>query len=107
MPFDALSFADQQTMDDLEIIERIRYRIRSPQLWCKDDWITGNRVCLLGAVGRVTTLSPRELRIFENLVVSPKIVEIITRYLPKGFTEVMKFNDSPRTKHADVIAVLD
>jgi len=113
MPFDATDFVDQQTLNDLHLIQKARHRIRVPQLWCRDHLVSGNRLCMLGAIAYASGASLEEIRRVNDGAVMSKqvedhydhIISIIERYIP-GYV-LPDYNDDCLVAHTDILALFD
>ena len=76
------------------MIARARARISAPQKWVKGTLRSHGRMCLLGA------LEP-------EMWTAVGFVERAMRLEGHRFSSIPHFNDHPKTRHADVIKVLD
>lgn len=94
MPFDSVPTSSLQVVADLD---RIAHRIRVPQLWCKGDYDRGCRRCLLGAAASLFNGETyRDTRRFLDIAANAR-----------GFAHAVAFNDFPKTKHPDVLALIE
>jgi hypothetical protein len=112
MPFDNPNI-DPNLLHILALMEKARWRMRVPQLWCKGKFRRGTRVCVIGAVEWAT---------FENadreLIIKRLRTELV-RAIPSetdwsspwharpARPLISYFNDRARTRHRDVMAIWD
>lgn len=95
MPFDALAFADHES---LEKIERVIGLISTPAKWCKGaERNRSGQYCIRGAMIAADALESLE----------PVVLQAIHDVAGRHFRRIEEFNDHPRTTHGQVIAVLD
>jgi hypothetical protein len=111
MPFDS---PNQTQFGDIDLLLDARSRLSNSNGWVKERFQDGNRLCLVAALS-VAAGSPdfqapnRAERRLAQLVVAqlPNTVHwwARSRLLPAR-RRLMRFNDSPRTKHEDVLALI-
>jgi len=112
MPFDN---PHQTPFGDAELLWDARSRISTRNDWVQGSYKDGNRLCIVGALSLVSgsrsfnTPNRVERRIARVLVAQlpPRgPVRVGLRFF-SARQRLMWFNDSPRTGHADVLALFD
>lgn len=86
-----------------EVLIAAKASIDKPQKWCKHDYQIGNRMCAVGAVRSAQYGDPQR---------APGSRSAAHRALKKlaeavHGRSVWQFNDSSKTRHADVMAAFD
>jgi hypothetical protein len=95
MPFDGLTFSDQEALDK---IERVIDLISTPAKWCKgSERNRAGQYCIRGAMIAAGALD----------ILEPVVLQSIHEMAGRHFRRIEEFNDHPRTTHSQVIAVLD
>jgi hypothetical protein len=112
MPFDN---PPQGPLSDLEILMDARSRIDSPDRWLKGDLRKGNRHCLVAALA----MACRNPQFDQPSGTERRLILAMARQLPRGLgrlqrmicfkpmQRLIRFNDSRRTTHNDVMALFD
>lgn len=90
----------------LETLIAAKGLIPTHRQWCKGDFKSGSRYCLLGACNMAQWGRP--MNVMPKPSVTNKLHSAIAHLFPARNTGfVSDFNDHPETKHADVMKVLD
>jgi hypothetical protein len=123
MPFDA---PQQTPFGDIELLLDARRLISERGHWVKRRFQDGNRRCLVAALSSVSVsqgsgLASRVERQLSRLLagrVERRLSRLLARRLPSRMfwspmkilparQRLMLFNDDPRTRHEDVVALFD
>ena len=108
MPFDSLP---QVPFSDIDILLDARGRIDDPERWIKGALRKRNRRCLVAALVlacKSRRIGRRTLRRLAFHMVRQLPVGRLQRAIPfMPMQRLMRFNDNPRTTHADVMALFD
>ena len=112
MPFDN---PDKEPFGDLEILIDTRGRIRSEDAWIQGKFEDGQGRCLVAAL----SLACQSRSFDVPNQIERRLAWMIAKQLPPdgpwwirirlvpARRRLMSFNDDPRTKHADVVALID
>jgi hypothetical protein len=112
MPFDN---PPQGPLSDVEILLNARSRVDHPQCWLKGEFSKENRHCLVAALA----LACRNPQFDQPSRTGQRLILAMARQLPRGWGRLqgiicfrpmhrlIRFNDSPRTTHLDVMALFD
>jgi hypothetical protein len=103
MPFDGIS----SKYGSLEVLKGARNRLARPNGWCQKSLISGDSVCLLGAI----MLQHPDL---EDNFFRREAERYVAKVLPKEFCKgpyaelsIFAFNDSTGCSQDQVVAVVD
>jgi hypothetical protein len=111
MPFDN---PHQTQFGDIDLLLDARSRLSSSGGWVQQRYQDGNRLCLVAALSvaagspdfRTPNRAERELA----RLVAAQLPDTVPRWarfrLFSARQRLMWFNDSPRTKHEDVVALI-
>ena len=112
MPFDN---PPQGPLSDVEVLLDARARIDDPHCWLKGEFSKENRHCLVAALA----LACRNPQFDQPSRTGRRLILAMARQLPRGWGRLqrticfrpmhrlIRFNDSPRTVHDDVMALFD
>ena len=107
MPFDNPNNSPA-FIDEIEIVDRVKHRIRLPQLWCKHDLARGGRRCLLGALNEADhgDYYSQDFALPASSTVLLKLTNILC-FQRRGdpTDEIAAFNDD--ATHAEVMSLLN
>jgi hypothetical protein len=111
MPFDNLNRAP---FGDLDLLMDARSRISSRDSWVQGQFRDGERECLVAALSVVSgsrsfsTPNPTERRLARILAAHLTSRQFWTRImLIPARRRLIMFNDDPRTRHNDILALFD
>ncbi len=99
---------------DIELLWDARSRISSRDHWTKRRFQDGERYCLVASLSVVSgsqgynSANRVERRL--TRVLAKELPSTLTDWAPKCFTarwRLICFNDNPRTRHEDVVALFD
>lgn len=95
-------------INETQFLEEVKQRIRHPNMWCKEHYDNEHgRVCLMGAIYSVNRKHQTEDNNYADSVPDYRARDLLKDCLPEPFSSIEGFNDAPKTKHKDVVAVIE